>query len=782
MSTFIGTDGADEIWGSDDNDLIDGGAGNDSLNGGDGDDSLVGGAGDDWLVGWMGDDTLAGGGGDDDIWGVEGSDTVQYSGNIADYSITYNSALDRLTIVDSVAARDGTDRVSLVDYLQFADQRVFASTYLPLIGTQENDTLVGSVVFDLIFGLDGNDLLDGGAGNDTLYGGDGNDNLIGNAGDDWLDGWFGDDTLVGGGGNDDIEGTDGSDTAQYSGDYADYCITYSNVFHGLTIVDSVAGRDDADQVRNIDYLQFADQTIAATIYPIGTRENDTLVGSVASDAIFGFEGNDLIDGGAGNDSLYGGKGDDTLIGGAGNDVIKSDDNVLSLPGSSAGSNTAQFSGNFADYAISYSIQSNGWAYFSALTITDSVIGRDGTDQASQIDYLQFADQRVSASAYLPPIGTSGDDTLVGAATSEVIYGYDGNDLIQGGAGNDVLGGFQGNDTIYGGDGDDYIFGGVQKYNSGFDGNDAIFGGAGDDVIYAGRYDDIVDGGDGIDTLSYEYGAVYGRGIRIDLGVTKPQVNIFISGADKIIGIENLRGTNDFGDVFIGDKHSNGLYGLGGNDTLDGGAGADHLYGGKGNDVYYVDNVGDQVIEDTGDEYADNFDTVNSSVNWTLGLNLEALNLTGSRAINGFGNELNNVLTGNGAANSLVGNAGDDTLTGGAGADTLTGGDGMDLFVFGTSLGKKNVDTIADFSAGDDLIQLAHTVFSALTAGDLLDVAFQSANVSTALSADVRIIFNTANGALLYDADGEGGATAMQFATISLAGLSGNLSADDFDIT
>jgi serralysin len=103
-------------------------------------------------------------------------------------------------------------------------------------------------------------------------------------------------------------------------------------------------------------------------------------------------------------------------------------------------------------------------------------------------------------------------------------------------------------------------------------------------------------------------------------------------------------------------------------------------------------------------------------------------------------------------------------------------------VFGTSLGKKNVDTIADFSAGDDLIQLAHTVFSALTAGDLLDVAFQSANVSTALSADVRIIFNTANGALLYDADGEGGATAMQFATISLAGLSGNLSADDFDIT
>ena len=39
------------------------------------------------------------------------------------------------------------------------------------------------------------------------------------------------------------------------------------------------------------------------------------------------------------------------------------------------------------------------------------------------------------------------------------------------------------------------------------------------------------------------------------------------------------------------------YAAGGyDDTLDGGAGADTMSGGNGNDTYYVDNVGDVVIE------------------------------------------------------------------------------------------------------------------------------------------------------------------------------------------
>ena len=57
------------------------------------------------------------------------------------------------------------------------------------------------------------------------------------------------------------------------------------------------------------------------------------------------------------------------------------------------------------------------------------------------------------------------------------------------------------------------------------------------------------------------------------------------------------------------------------------------------------------------------------MSFTLGANVEHLVLTGTDAIDGTGNELDNVLTGNSAANVLTGGAGADTLLGGAGDDT-----------------------------------------------------------------------------------------------------------------
>ena len=98
--------------------------------------------------------------------------------------------------------------------------------------------------------------------------------------------------------------------------------------------------------------------------------------------------------------------------------------------------------------------------------------------------------------------------------------------------------------------------------------------------------------------------------------------------------------------------------------LNGGAGADTMVGLGGDDIYIIDNAGDVVTENAGQ----GTDTVQSSIGYTLGANVENGTLTGTAAINGVGNELNNIMIGNAAANLLYGMAGNDTLDGGLGND------------------------------------------------------------------------------------------------------------------
>ena len=76
--------------------------------------------------------------------------------------------------------------------------------------------------------------------------------------------------------------------------------------------------------------------------------------------------------------------------------------------------------------------------------------------------------------------------------------------------------------------------------------------------------------------------------------------------------------------------------------------------------------------------------------YTLGANVENLTLTGTAAINGTGNALDNILTGNTAANMLSGNAGNDTLDGASGADTLVGGICNDIYLLGRGYGADSV--------------------------------------------------------------------------------------------
>lgn len=233
-----------------------------------------------------------------------------------------------------------------------------------------------------------------------------------------------------------------------------------------------------------------------------------------------------------------------------------------------------------------------------------------------------------------------------------------------------------------------------------------------------------------------------------------------AGADSLSG-----GAGN--DTLIGSGSNDTLLGGSGNDELSGGAGADSMVGGGGNDRYLV-NAGDRTVEVAGG----GTDTVSSGVSWTLAKNLEQLLLSGGAAINGTGNTAANTLTGNRAANQLSGREGNDrllgkdgadTLVGGAGADTLTGGGGADRFVVDDAPGA-GIDLITDFASGTDQILLDDAVFAGL--GVVNSANFASGeDLNAARDADDRIIYDTASGALYYDADGVGGAAAMQFATL-----------------
>ncbi|HUD90197.1 beta strand repeat-containing protein [Sphingobium sp.] len=121
---------------------------------------------------------------------------------------------------------------------------------------------------------------------------------------------------------------------------------------------------------------------------------------------------------------------------------------------------------------------------------------------------------------------------------------------------------------------------------------------------------------------------------------------------------------------------------GGNDSIDGGAGADYMDGGVGNDTYYVDTWSDNGWNPDDDQVIEaansGTDRVIATVSYRLALNVENLTLSGTGAISGWGNDLNNVIDGNASANLIDGGNGNDTLSGGDGDDTVIGGAGTDI--------------------------------------------------------------------------------------------------------
>jgi Ca2+-binding RTX toxin-like protein len=74
----------------------------------------------------------------------------------------------------------------------------------------------------------------------------------------------------------------------------------------------------------------------------------------------------------------------------------------------------------------------------------------------------------------------------------------------------------------------------------------------------------------------------------------------------------------------GNALNNTLVGNSGNNLLNGGAGRDYMVGGAGDDIF-IATAADWTIENAGQ----GTDTVRSTINWTLGANVERLELRGA---------------------------------------------------------------------------------------------------------------------------------------------------------
>ncbi|MFD1626626.1 hypothetical protein ACFSBS_18465, partial [Azospirillum griseum] len=145
------------------------------------------------------------------------------------------------------------------------------------------------------------------------------------------------------------------------------------------------------------------------------------------------------------------------------------------------------------------------------------------------------------------------------------------------------------------------------------------------------------------------------------------------------------------------------------------------------------------------------------VSWqtTNGASLDGINAY-TRVFSAQGIPLNN-FTGTPSGDILFGSSGSDTLTGGAGADT---------FLF--TAPNHGLDTVTDFQAGTDRIEIVGSAFGNLPTGQL-DAGRFALNAPS--DADDRFVFNTTTGALSYDPDGNGSMAATTFAMLNVRSLS-----------
>ena len=368
-------------------------------------------------------------------------------------------------------------------------------------------------------------------------------------------------------------------------------------------------------------------------------------------------------------------------------------------------------------------------------LTDSVnsLYTESSETFTTVDGTALSSSTASMSS-----GDDDEDSEESDDDGEGDDNYDGSsddDFHDGGLGDDDLDGGSGDDELWGGDGNDSVLGGL--------GADTLLGETGDDDLDGGDGDDDLSGGDDDDTLSGD------------------------DGDDSLTGGSGI-------DSLSGGNGADYLYAGSGDDTVDGGAGNDTIIGGDGagDDIYKGGKGTDSI------KYASATAAITVNISKTTGSAYSTSTdaSIGTDVLNGIENiyagDYADTLIGSSVANIIDGSSGDDTVYGGLGNDSLTGGAGSDLFVFNSKLNaKSNLDTITDFTSGDDVLELSTSIFKKLV-GTLS--ASNLVNGTKALDSDDYLVFN--NNTLYYDADGSGNGKA-----VAIAQLTGVTSLDITDL-
>ncbi|HNA86400.1 MAG TPA: calcium-binding protein [Nitrospira sp.] len=773
---------ADVLRGYESDDVITGGDGNDSMYGSGGNDVLRGDNGDDRLFGDIGNDTLIGGSGSDQLYGGDGadiyhfgrgagqdtidnrdfdsigtnSDTIQLGAELAESDIALSRVGSDLYVgikgtADSirVAAYFVDDGASAwaVEAIRFADGTIWdyatvvaRMTPMNLVGTTADDVLVGGSLDDTLSGFDGNDTLDGRGGADAMSGGLGDDLYIVDRAPQVFLNWDGSGGVspysppnqTGPWDSVSENAGEGVDTVVSSVDYAlgpnidNLTLTgtgyltgigneLDNVLTGGAGHDTLYGGAGADTMRGgfgddgyvvdnpgdvvVENANAGYDWVASFIsYSMGANIEDLeLVGT----ANINGTGNDLdnwISGNAGNNVLTGGGGNDwfgidsagidTLDGGIGNDTYAiwaeaTGNKIISSADSTPGKTDTLYL-DFDPLTTTVGRAGLDLQFsFAGSTATVTVKNYFATTGATLIERFEFVDETVWTPADVAaklPAATDGDDNIVGTAADDAISALGGNDVVNAGDGNDTVDGGLGDDVLNGQNGIDSLIGGA--------GNDTLDGGAGNDSMAGGTGNDIyvVDASGDVVTEAASAGTDTVRSsVTLTLGANVE--NLVLTGSGAITG--------------TGNSLNNILTGNAAGNVLSGGTGTDTMIGGGGDDTYVVDATGDVVAENAGEGN----DLVQSSVTYTLSSGVENLTLTGTTAINGTGNALDNTLIGNSANNTLTGGDGNDTLDGGAGTDTLVGGLGNDTYIVDST-----TDTITEAaSAGTDTVKSSVTI-------------------------------------------------------------------------